>query len=498
MRALRVVVQADEVGAARRLEIRDHLGTYRSEVQVFLRTGSSLEIDDLRRLDLARAAAIVLPGADLAVGDGDVADSRTIKALLTLGRMLKSTPVEERPRVVAEIGDPRKVAIAESTMRGNLEIVATEVVTTRLLSQSLRHPRMAEVFTELMTRTGGNSLYARALPGLEGLDFAHCRRRFGAVRLLGVLRHEGGRAIAYLNPPAGFRFEASDLGVFLARAHDQCRLAAAVADGSDGVHASPPPSPDAPKISSGHHRIVIFGWSDQAPAILHELARSESETCDVTLVTRVGIEERMADVGELPGLGSRVVLNHVDGDYATVGLLDSISFDDVESVLFLASGGMATTEEADARTVLGYTLLRSRLEDVPRRPRVLVELLDPASARLFERGEDVMLVTSQIVSYVVSQVCLRPELNGLFDAIFAAGGAEFRLRSAEDYGLVGRDVTLAEIEGEAERRAEIPLGFYLAGEASDARLHLNPAPERAHRLGVDDGVVVLSGRSGPA
>jgi TRAP-type C4-dicarboxylate transport system permease small subunit len=81
---LRVVILSQEVNAQRRLELRDHLKEDWDENRIFLRSGSTLQPEHLQRLDLERAAAIVVPGADFALGGVDLTDTRVVKTLLTV------------------------------------------------------------------------------------------------------------------------------------------------------------------------------------------------------------------------------------------------------------------------------------------------------------------------------------------------------------------------------------------------------------------------------
>ena len=164
LRRLRIVVLTDEVDAERRQALRDYVGELWSETRVFLRSGSALEPEDLQRLDLRRAAVIVVPGADFELGGAELTDTRVIKALLTLRRILAPVPLDERPFVIAEIFDSAKVEIAEKALEGGFEIIASDAVISRLISQSVRHRRLARVFVELLSHEEGSSLYASPRP----------------------------------------------------------------------------------------------------------------------------------------------------------------------------------------------------------------------------------------------------------------------------------------------------------------------------------------------
>ena len=95
VRKLRIVVLAEEVGAERRQELRDYLGPYWHESQIFLRSGSSLQPEHLERLDLGRASVILVPGADFELGGAERTDTRVVKTLLTIDSLL-----EDRKSVV--------------------------------------------------------------------------------------------------------------------------------------------------------------------------------------------------------------------------------------------------------------------------------------------------------------------------------------------------------------------------------------------------------------
>ena len=487
VRVLRVVVLAEAVDAARRLELRAHVGRLWSERQVFLRSGSSLEIEDLERLDLRRAAAIVVPGAEFELGGAELTDARAVKTLLTLRRMLQPVPVEERPTVVAEVFDSDKVEIAEGALTERLEVIASDAVISRLISQSLRHPRLGQVFQELLTEHGGNSLYLRGFPELAGLHPLASGPRFPRAKVLGALRRANGRWVTHLNPDRDFRLRQDDLVVFIARSYEDCGLVEVQTPAAD----PPEPAPTPSARTAGDHTVLILGWSHKAAAVLAELAATSTERFAVTTVSRIPADERLRALAQVSIDTGRMRIEHVEGDYATVGLLEGLDLERFDCMVFLASSGMRTSEEADARTVLGYVLLKSRLARGARRPEILVELLDPTNARIFAGSEDVMFVSSRILSYLAAHVCLRPELNTVYEALFVTGGSEITLRSAAEYGLLGREATFADVEREARRRGEIGLGI-LGGGGGAREVHLNPPRDRAWALGPEDGLVVLA------
>ena len=164
-------------------------------------------------------------------------------------------------------------------------------------------------------------------------------------------------------------------------------------------------------------------------------------------------------------------------------------------VLFLASGSMQSSEAADARTVLGLLLLRSLLRGVESRPEVLVELLDPDNASILGEAEELVFVSTRMLSHLLAHVGLLPELNAVFDALICTGGTEIELRSPSALGLEGKQVTFTEVQLAAASRGCVGLGFFAAAEpGAKQQVYLNPVHDQAWTLATTDRVILL--RSG--
>lgn len=486
LRRLRIVVLTDEVDAERRQALRDYAGELWSETRVFLRSGSALEPEDLQRLDLRRAAVIVVPGADFELGGAELTDTRVIKALLTLWRILAPVPLAERPFVIAEIFDSAKVEIAEKALEGSFEIIASDAVISRLISQSVRHRRLAGVFVELLSHEQGSSLYVRGFPELAGQHPLALGPRFPEAIVLGAIRDEDGHARTHLNPPADFRLEPRDLLVLVAR-----RFEDAVPD-PDGALLVPGERRRSPAEAGATRRVLVLGWSYKVGAILTELGSSSAEHFEITLVSRVPVAERERALARTPRGNGNVTLRHVVDDYTVLPACRELELERYDSLIFLASSNMETSEEADARTILGYVLVRSMLEGARRRPEILLELLDPMNSRLFEGESDVLFVSPRILSHLLAHVSLRPELSSVYTALFVAGGAEITLRQASDLGLTGRALTFAEIAEAVLAQGHVALGLLLEGAAPAGGLLLNPERTRRWTLGERDELVLLS------
>jgi hypothetical protein len=489
-RMIRVVVVAESMNAEMRLRLRARLGKAWRERQIFLRAGSSLKLMSLRQFDLERAAAIIVPGCEFSFGGIEMSDARVVKTLLHLRQILGPVPGPERAVIVAELFDPRRLRASGHTLEESLEVVPGDAVIARLLAQSIRDRRLATVFHELLSHHEGCSLYVRTFPELAGGHPRELDDRFGRAVVIGAVRREGGRSVTHLNPPPEFKLERDDMLALIAPTYDDCVV---TRDAVDPPEFEPVPS--AAGAAKSVRRVLVLGWSHKIGIVLQELANSGAEVA-LTLVSRMRKAERERHLQEFAWDPTRVQVEHVERDYAVSGVLEEIALHQFDSIVLLASSSMATSEEADARTIMGYELLRSVLEeqigDERTRPDVIVEFADRASAQLFTDSKDVLLVTTTILAYLQVHVALRPELNSVFGALFAPGGAEVAIRGPGDYGLAGRETDFREIELRATTEGEIALGLLRSEATGDGRPELCPAPDLRVSPASDTAIIVLA------
>lgn len=500
-RSLRIVILADEVDAERRLALRHHLKDAWSQDVVTLRSGSSLQPEHLRGLDVSRAAVVIVPGSDFELGGAELTDARVVKTLLTLRQVIAADVPDESdgPSVVAEVFDPLKATIARSAMPEGLEVVASEAVVSRLISQSVRHRRLARVFFEILSHRSGSSIYVREIPQAVGHSPLALQRGLQGAVVIGLLRRgEHGSAAsanapaAILNPGPHVVVEEGDAIVFLAGCYDACApVMERVTELPDRGEMPPRAKP-----TSDAHTILVFGWSYKIDSILVELGSSATERFEVTILSRIPASERDASLESAPYDRDRVRVHQVEGDYTTLAGLEAVGPDAFDSFVFVASAWMDSSEEADARTILGYVLLRSTLRPRPRPPEILVELLDPANSTLFPDSNDALLVSPRLTSHLLAHVALRPELNAVFDALFVAGGAEITLRSSDEYGVAHSEATFGVLQDRAYRRDEIALGVLLRRTRDNGErrvvLELTPSAEASWRFSDIDEIVVLA------
>ncbi|HEU4829441.1 MAG TPA: TrkA C-terminal domain-containing protein [Gemmatimonadales bacterium] len=497
---LRIVILAEDVGPQYVQELRDALGDLWDGRRIILRSGSPLRVQHLERTDFLHASVIVIPGADfvggIAIGDASqTADTAAIKILLSIANHAAARRVDELPQVVAEIADARKAAIAQRVYPGSVEVVASDLFISRLITQNVRNRGLSHLTAELFAHGPGNEIYVREHPDLAGTAAAALPSRFRRAIVVGVVRPDGHRYRPILSPPPDLVLEPGDKLVLIARHYEDTdpapepetpEMTDAVAPAA--VPRMPPrqPAPRRPR------RILILGWSHRVPALVSGFGAYERDEFELDIVSTIAPDLRTRELAQYGAGPSGVRVRQIEGDYtvpADLARLDPAAYD---HILLLGSSWLPGREESDARTVLGYLLLREQLGNGAR-SHVLAELMDPGNLTLFREQPAEVFVTPQIVSRILAQVALRPELGPVFDEIFGPSGCAISFTAADALGVGGREVSFDEIQQAAGAHGAVALGIRVARDATHATggIRLNPAREKRWTLEPGDQVIVL-------
>lgn len=481
---LHLVVLADQVGHELVLDLKDRLGRRWDERRVTFRSGTPLRVEHLSRVDFLNASVILIPAGDFFREGMASLDARTIKTLLSLTNHPDARGAE-LPRAVVELRDRRKIPVARRAYGGAAEVLASDSMVSRLIAQNVRHPGLSAVYNELLTHARGNEVYVREAGALAGDRLQDLLPRFPRAIPLGVARPDGRTFAPLLNPPDGFRLQPDDRLVLLARSF------ADAAPSDVPLKATPRGAPAPEEDGARRRRILVLGWSQKVPELLREFASSPSEPVTLDLLSRVPRrrrEERLQGLDLPDGL-----VRNLEGDFTSTEQLALLEPTTYDNVVLLASDWLASGEESDARGVLGYLVLRELLEEEEERPEVLVELLDPSNASLLRQRRGEVLISPLILSHMLAQIALRPELRAVFDQLFGPGGGEIDFFPAGRYGLAGEEVSFADLQRAVCERGETALGIRTRTEdPRRERVELNPARGHKWTLDAPHDVVVLT------
>ncbi|RBW49402.1 CASTOR/POLLUX-related putative ion channel [Marinobacter sp. F3R11] len=485
---LNLVVLSEEASAEQVHELRSEPGIGRRARQIILRSGSAIQPDALHRVACLDAAAVIVPSAAYDSGSLISSDVQTVKALLSIAAQARQYQAP-LPFVVAEIQDIRKLPVVERAYPGAVEVVAGNATISRLMVQNVLHPGLSEVYNELLTAGEGNEIYLRSGETVAGMSLGELAAERAGVIILGLLRRQGQAWDIRLAAPSDTRIEAEDRVVMLARDY-------AETDADPKAQVLPQIKRGEAKLAARGEglegrRILLLGWNRRVPSLMAEFASYGPGQPALDIVSVVSASERDQEISRYAAGKPLRSYNHIEADYMVEDELRRINPASYDTIILLGSDRLASGEEADARTMVGYLQLEDVLAEAARRPQLVMELSDPDNSHLLYGHQSEMLISPMILSHILAQVALRRELRLVLDELFTVGGAEIQFRDPEDYPLpASADFQLLErilaVEG------EIALGVFRSQpDAAGRHLSLNP-PRRDHLdIQPGDRLVVL-------
>ena len=215
--------------------------------------------------------------------------------------------------------------------------------------------------------------------------------------------------------------------------------------------------------------------------LIDQLLLGGFRSVEITLVSRTPIAEREDALRWRHFDPAYLTIKHVEADFTAPGVIESLDFQGLDSILILASSVAQSAEESDARTIVSYELLVAAFETKfapgETAPSITTEMAHVTSKLRYPRHGDLVLTRPRILGYLQSHVVLRRELNSVFSSLFTpCEGAGILIREIEGYcPEFGKDVRFAEIEQKAAEHGEVALGLVAAKENSEFEVDLCPS-----------------------
>ena len=434
-RRLRLVILTEEVGPEFVQQIKDHPFLRKEVGDIILRSGQSIDYEHLLRVNAREASAIVIP-ADMDVSQELLSpDVRTIKALLTLQEQTADLPMEQRPYIVAEIQEESKRAAAQKAYEGPMEIISSDATIGQADSPDPASPAT-------LKSVSPTALAKRKQQYFRSLDLFQQRRNPGCLEKGSYQIHCFRRRATsskwvstFFERPDDTELQEGDRLVLLARsAEDVSDLpneltTSAAAQAKLSVSASPP------STSRQEVQLLILGWNAYIPQLLQSLSTHRSLSYAIQIVAMRPLKEQLMEMErDLPG-ETPLQLKHTQADYTRSVEMERLHPERYDKILLAGTARLSSEEEMDARTLVGLAMLTQLLEKHEQSPQILVQLADPANGPLLGRFEVDRIISPLVLSHLMAQVALRPELHSIYQELFSMTGAEIALQRPDIYNL---------------------------------------------------------------
>ena len=461
-----VAVLNESVGYELISDLKDDLPKSTDIKRVIFRSGDLISTEDLGRVNVERSSVVIIP-AKISVSDrGFSSDISMVKALLTIKNRAELAGVEP-PKVVAEVLDEKLKDTSKKLYGEGLEVVSSRSLVARLISQNIHHPGLSNVYSELMSQDFGSEIYVKSFDELVGQRWGDVAFKFKTSVAIGILGLKNGKG-ARIAPHLDERIEKDDLIVFISKSFDQIEMAPKSSGLISDEHRVEAKAVDLVKTEK---KLLLMGWSEKALYVVRELIKSESFNFTVDIVSIHEIEERERLLRELIGSDTDNRINNIELDYADPETFEKIDLNSYDNILFMTNDWISSVGEADARSILGVLNLRSKSELDKMDSSVLIELSDPENEKLFYKRSGETIISPIVVSSLIANISLRPELSRVFDVLFDSGGAEIFFKSSLSLNLSG-DLSFGDIQQKLKSQISIPIGLR---SRQDNKYYINPS-----------------------
>jgi voltage-gated potassium channel Kch len=465
-----ILADMDKIDMEEELKVKvpDRRGT-----RIICRSGSPMDLDDLRLSshDTARSVILLAP-------DSDDPDSEVIKTLLALTHHVDQRGEEEGPRIVAEIQDPSNLEAAALVGKGRTTLLDIRETVAKLVVQTSRQSGAAAVYTELFDYSG-DEFYFFEDHGLAGKTYAEAQQAFEAATVCGIVDGSTSK----LNPPPDTVITADQTLVVVVEDDSalkgQSQSLTEPALNMLGEQAGSEARPT---------QALVIGWNDRAPIVLRELDRYAPPGSALTVLTAFGdpvvpaFRNLAVTVVRASSTNRAVLEEHVGAD--------------LDQIIVLCYDRDLESQAADSRTLVSLLHVRDILSKLGSDTPVVSEMIDDRNRVLASVADvDDIVVSGEIVSLLVTQLSEDGRLEAVFKELLGAEGSEIYLRPAEWYVEPGENVSWATVVAGAARRSETAIGLksaLLAEPGMKFGVVVNPPKSQTYRIGPGDAVVVLA------
>ncbi len=412
--------------------------------RIICRSGSTIDLNDLDIVNPHDSRSIIILAQE--GHDPDISVIKTILALTNNPNRRK-----EPYHIVAEISDHKNKEVAEMIASGEVTLVHTEDLISRVIAQSCRQSGLSVVYTELLD-FDGDEIYFQEEPGLNGKSFKDAVMSYEDSTIIGIRKKDG---LITINPPMGTVFESGDKVVAISKDDDTIKLNGS---GSPDINSAAISTGKPGKAEIEH--TLILGWNCKACNISRELDNYLPEGSTLTIVAEGDNVENQ--INELRTTLTKQAIDYIPGNISDRAMLDSLKLERFNHIILLCYSDTMPEQEADSKSLITLLHLRNIEEKTGHDFTIVSEMMDIRNKELAEVTEaDDFIISNKLISLMLSQLSENKELKAVFDDLFDADGSEIYVKPAVDYVNAGTAVNFYTLCESAARKGEIAIGYRL-------------------------------------
>ena len=442
--------------------------------KIICRRGDPCVLSDLEIVRPELAKSIILFS-----GEDEQGDAVVLKRVLALQRIAERH--YHNCQIVAEIRDDTNTDAIK--LVGNVQVVQSVDLVTRVLVQAARQPGLSLVYDELLSFEGCEIYFHKDI-SLAGRTFADATLSMPRAAVIGI-KPQGSDPV--INPPADRIIETDDMLILVAEDDSKINIPEKSQPTFDMSRICQPP-----EIVSTPEHYVILGWHRGGTMLLQELNKHLTPGASVLIV-------HDPDLSNVPSNEDLNTLERLNVSVQTCKTssrpeLERLDLTLSDEIIVLSYRDSLPIQEADSMTLLTLVHIRDLCERTQKRIGIATEMLDAQNRELADRkNEDDFIASEELVSKVLVQLSENPQLAKVLDELLTSDGSELYLRPAAHYVELEAEVPFGAIVAASLFRKELAIGIlktYSTSKLPELLLALKKIDSIT--LGAEDSIVVVA------
>ena len=448
--------------------------------KIICRSGNPIVLSDIELVNQNEAKSIIV----LASEDADYPDIGVIKTILALTK--NPGRKNENYHIVAEMKNPHNKEIVDMFASGEIILIHSQDLISRLIAQTCRQSGLSVVYTELL-QYEGSEIYFRNEPKLTGKTFKEAVFSYEDSAVMGMRFADGKVKV---NPPMDTIITEGDFIIAISEDDDTV-----IANGKSDteikneaiVHGAPDILPP--------EKTLILGWNRRGLAIIRELDNYLTKGSEVMIVADHGKAE--SELSEIKSNIKNQEITFKNANTTERSVLESLNLDKFDHIIQLSYTDSLDEQGADAHSLITLLYLRDISEKMNCHFSIVTEMLDIKNKELAEVTKaDDFIISNKIISLMLTQLSENKELKLVFEDLFDSEGSEIYLKPASNYVKAGSDVNFYTICESAAAKNEVAIGYRIAAESFDASkaygVVVNPAKSKTISFTDKDKIIVVA------
>ena len=443
--------------------------------QIICRHGNIADVHDLEVCSLDTCMSVIINAET---------DAMTLKSILAVTSLLQK--YESKAFITAVIRDEENKEAAELAGKGYVEVLSYYDVISRIIAHTGRYDGISAVYTDLFDMDG-SEFYIEDHPDSVGHKFLELNRLFPVSIVTGLVKADGRILI---NPEPDHVVESGDRLILFAEDDNASPMNINAAPVNEDIIVENYQPEDPQKMD-----ILVLGFSNKLATILEEDDNYVAPGSVITIALPSDQFEKRHELSK--NNYKNLKLEFVECDIYHRKSLEPLVKDGA-SVLVLTDDeeGMdqETMEEKDAKILVVLLQLRYLSETKGLNLHVTSEMLRSENQELasFSKVND-FVVSSNLSSLIVTQICQQRELKKIFEEILSEEGSEIYLHPAANYVKNGIETDFYTACEAAGRRREILLGYRRKNpDTKETEFFINPPKDTKITFTENDHFIVIA------